>query len=135
MSNTKLINLSILKTYTSGTRKRNTLNKSTSRLLQPTTNMKDSIVQTVKDKNNLKMAFRKIKQCLLMKRVQTLITILVLYTKLEEVSADARKFQDSDITTNIITDPKSVASIDFRSVKIIMLFSCSIIKYLVAHKT
>ena len=129
MSNSKLINLSILKNYTSGTKKRNTLNKSTSRLLQPTTNMKDSIVQTVKSKNNLKMAFRKIKQCLLIKRVQTLITILVLYTKLEEVSADARKFQESDITTNIITDPKSVASIDFRLVTIVSLFSCIIIEF------
>ena len=64
MSNSKLINLSILKNYKPGTNKRNTLNKSTSRLLQPTTNMKESIVQTVKSKNNLKMAFRKIKQCL-----------------------------------------------------------------------
>ena len=116
MSNTKLINLSILKNYTTGTKKRNTLNKSTSQLLQPTSNITDTIVQPVKRKNNLKMAFRKIKQCLLVKKAQTIISIFMLCTILKEVSADARKFPASDITTNIITDPKSVASIDFRYV-------------------
>ena len=115
MTNSKLINLSKLKNVMSSTKKRNTLNKSTSQLLQSTSNLKDSI-QPVKRKNNLKMAFRKIKQCLLVKKTQTLISIFMVCTILKEVSADARKFAASDITTNIITDPKSVASIDFRYV-------------------
>ena len=116
MTNSKLINLSNLKNVMSSTKKRNTLNRSTSQLLQSTSNLKDSILQPVKRKNNLKMAFRKIKQCLLVKKTQTLISIFMVCTILKEVSADARKFAASDITTNIITDPKSVASIDFRYV-------------------
>ena len=116
MPNSKLINLSMLKNVLSSTKKRNTLNKSTSQLLQSTSNLKDSKIQPVKRKNNLKMAFKKIKQCLLVKKAQTLISIFMLCTIMKEVSADARKFASSDITTNIITDPKSVASIDFRYV-------------------
>ena len=114
MTNCKIFYLSKLTKFISSTKKRNTLNKSTSRLLQPTSNTKDSNVQPVTRKNNFKMAFRKIKQCLLVKKTQTLIPVLVLFLLLEETSADARKFPSSDVTTNIVTDPKSVASIDFR---------------------
>ena len=114
MTNCNVISLSKLINFISSTKKRNILNKSTSRLLQPSSNTKDSKVQAVKSKNNFKMAFRKIKQCLLVKKAQTLIPVLVLFLLVKEASADARKFPSSDVTTNIITDPKSVASIDFR---------------------
>ena len=92
--------------------KGNTLNNSTSRLLN--TQSQNSKVRA-KTKNSFVMAFRKLKHCLSVRNVQHLVAICILFANLDPISADARKFQpNSDITTNIITDPKSAASIDFR---------------------
>ena len=98
--------------------KRNALNNSTSALLQPTPSTKhnNSKVQIKKTKTNFVMAFKKLKHCLIVKNIQHVVAIsIALLAILDQCSADARKFQhNSDISTNIITDPKSVASIDFR---------------------
>jgi len=61
------------------------------------------------------MALKKLKHCILVKQsLQPLVAICVLFAVLGHADADARKFQASgDISTNIITDPKIAASIDF----------------------
>ena len=91
---------------------KNTLNNSSSFLLQISS--QNSRVRKTTG-NSLVMAFRKLKYRFLVHDIQRLVTIGILFATLGHVSADARKFQaNNDISTNIITDPKSVASIDFR---------------------
>ena len=98
--------------------KRNALNNSTSALLQPTpsTNNHNSKVQMKKTKASFVMAFKKLRHCLIVKNIQHVVAIsIALLAILDLSSADAREFQHNhDTTTNIITDPKSAASIDFR---------------------
>ena len=92
--------------------KENTLNDSHSLLLQ-TSSQESKMRKTTR--NSLMMAFRKLKCRFLVLDIQRLVTISVLFAMLDHVAGDARKFQpNSDVSTNIITDPKSVASIDFR---------------------
>ena len=92
--------------------KENTLTNSSSLLLQ-----NPGSKENKKTKTSFIMALKKLKQCVRLKNVQTLLTTIICLAGFIQVSADARKFQpNSDITTNIITDPKSVASIDFRYV-------------------
>ena len=98
--------------------KRNALNNSSSALLQPTSSTKtnSSKVQIKKTKSRFVMAFKKLKHCFIVINIQHIVAIsIALLAIIDQSSADARKFQhNSDISTNIITDPKSVASIDFR---------------------
>lgn len=92
--------------------KENTLNDSYSLLLQ-TSSQKSKMRKTTR--NSFMMAFRKLRYRFLVLDIQRFVTISILFAMLDQVAADARKFQpNSDISTNIITDPKSVASIDFR---------------------
>ena len=109
---TKYKLIGVAKRLTFKNTKEMTLNNSSSFLLQ-TSSQNSNMRKTTR--NSFMMAFRKIKYRFLLLDMQRLVTISILFATLGQVSADARKFQaNSDISTNIITDPKSVASIDFR---------------------
>ena len=98
--------------------KRNALNNSTSTLLQPNlpTKYYNSKVQMKKTTSSFVMALKKIKHCLVLKNSHYIVAICITFLTVIDLStADARQFEHKhDHTTNIITDPKSVASIDFR---------------------
>ena len=90
-------------------------NNSSSLLLQTSFQDTRSDYPTTRTKSNFVMAFRKLKYRTLVQHIQRLVTIGVLVMLLNHETAEARKFQGGgDVTTNIITDAKSVASIDFR---------------------
>ena len=110
MTRYKWLSISKLIMIKDANEKENTLTNSSSLLLQ-----NPGSKENKKTKTSFIMALKKLKQCVRLKNVQPLLTTILCLAGFIQVSADARKFQpNSDITTNIITDPKSVASIDFR---------------------
>ena len=112
MTRYKWLSISKLIMIKNANEKENTLTNSSSLLLQ---NPGPYSKENKKTKTSFIMALKKLKQCVRLKNVQPLLTTILCLVGFIQVSADARKFQpNSDITTNIITDPKSVASIDFR---------------------
>ena len=90
-------------------------NNSSALLLQTSLQDTRKDCPTRRTGSNFVMAFRKLKYCTLLQHIQRLVTIGILVILLDHATAEARKFQGGgDVTTNIITDAKSVASIDFR---------------------
>ena len=113
MTKFKIIGLGEL-LYQFQNKKGNTVNNSSS-LLLPISSSRTHLSVKNKNKNSFVMAIKKLKHCLLLKSMQYIVAVCVLFMVLGQADADARKFQPSgDNSINIITDPKSVASIDFR---------------------